>query len=91
MKPKINSSSLNSRVKSKDKFQATQGNKQEAQYKKETLLQKGKEQQCHIYNIGGKNQQPHGSWGSSNRVLNKSLLIKVTGNSECIERRSHWV
>lgn len=39
MKSKINSLTLNSSVRSKEKFQATQGNKQEAQYKKETLQQ----------------------------------------------------
>lgn len=43
MKSKINSSTLKSSVRGKEKFQATQGNKQDAQYKKETLRQEGKE------------------------------------------------
>lgn len=77
MKSKINSSTLNSTVRGKEKFQAAQGNKQAAQYKNETSQQKGKEQQCHIDNIGGKNQELHGSWGLFTLVLNKSLVLTL--------------
>lgn len=86
MKSKINSSTFNASVRGKEKFQATQGKKQEPQYKKETLSQKGKEQQCHIYNTGGKNQQLHGFWGSSIPVL-KSLVLTLEKSKGL---KGHW-
>lgn len=83
-------------VRSNEKFQNTQGSKQETQYKKEILWQKGKEQQCHSDNTRGKNKEWHGSRGLSTLVLNLNHCFshkgsrgtKVTRNSERIGRWS---
>lgn len=40
MKSKINSSTLKSRIRDKEKFRSTQGNKREAQYRKETMAKR---------------------------------------------------
>lgn len=93
MKLKIKPSTLNSSVRGKEKFQATQGKKQEAHQKKKHHSKMGTNSQCHINNIGGKKQQLRNPWDFSTPVLNKSLVLtleqsrglKVTGNSECIE------
>lgn len=92
MKLKIKPSTLNSSVRGKEKFQATQGKKQAAQQKKKHHSKMGTNSQRHINNIGGKKQQLRNSWDFSTPVLKSLVLtleqsrgLKVTGNSECIE------